>query len=202
MNTENIGLEKMKGKDLITVGIFTAIYFAVNMMFMIIGGMHPVLWILMPAFIAVFAGVPYMILVAKVQKMGAIMLMGFITGIIYFASGTFTVVILIAYFVACLLAEIVRYITKYKSFLGNVLSYMTFSIGMIGSPLPIWLFKEDFLAQIKEQGMSVDYVEVLEKVATTNMLVMMIVFTIVFAFAGAMIAKKMMKKHFEKAGIV
>ena len=62
--------KKLKGKDLITIGIFSAIYFVINFAFMLLGGIHPVLWMLMPGFIAVFAGIPFMLMVAKVQKSG------------------------------------------------------------------------------------------------------------------------------------
>lgn len=44
----------MSGKDVITVGIFSAIYFVINFAFMLLGGLHPLLWILMPGFIALF----------------------------------------------------------------------------------------------------------------------------------------------------
>ena len=48
----------MSGKDVITVGIFSAIYFVINFAFMLLGGLHPLLWILMPGFIALFTGIP------------------------------------------------------------------------------------------------------------------------------------------------
>ena len=85
--------KKLKGKDLITIGIFSAIYFVINFAFMLLGGIHPVLWMLMPGFIAVFAGIPFMLMVAKVQKLGAVFLMGLITALIYFVTGQFTLVI-------------------------------------------------------------------------------------------------------------
>ena len=69
---------------------------------MLMGGIHPVLWMLMPGFIAIFAGIPFMLMAAKVRKPGAVFLMGLITGLIY-------------------------------------------SLGMVSSLLPIWLFREDFL---------------------------------------------------------
>ena len=34
--------KKLKGKDLITIGIFSAIYFVINFAFMLMGGIHPV----------------------------------------------------------------------------------------------------------------------------------------------------------------
>ena len=42
----------LKGKDLIFIGVYTAIYFVINMLFMLISGLHPVIWILLPAFTA------------------------------------------------------------------------------------------------------------------------------------------------------
>jgi energy-coupling factor transport system substrate-specific component len=193
---------KLKGKDLITIGIFSAIYFVINFIFMLLGGLHPIMWILMPGFIALFTGVPYMILASKVQKSGAVLIMGFITGLIYYVTGMFTVVILITFASACVLAELIRLATKYKSFTGNAISFAVFSVGMIGSPLPIWLFKDSFFAQISKQGMSADYLSVLSSVATDGMLVVMVLAPAVLGIIGALIAKGLFKKHFAKAGIV
>lgn len=192
----------MRGKDLITVGIFTAIYFVINFAFMMMGGIHPLLWILMPAFVAVFTGIPFLVMAAKVQKMGAVLLMGLITGLIYFVTGQFTLVILATFVVGCSLAEIVRYVTHYNSKMGNILAFTCFSLGMIGSPLPIWLFRESFLAQITEQGMPDDYVSALQVLSSDIMLAVLVVAPIVGALLGGWIASMLFKKHFEKAGLV
>lgn len=194
--------KKLKGKDLITIGIFSAIYFVINFIFMVMGGLHPIMWILMPGLIALFTGVPYMLMTAKVQKPGAVFLMGLITGLIYFATGQFTMVILAAFVIGCSLAELVRFFTKYGNFMGNALSFALFSLGMVGSPLPIWLFKKSFLAQITEQGMSPDYVSSLEALTANWMLIVLFAAPIIGALIGAFIAKGMFNKHFEKAGIV
>lgn len=199
MNTQKKG---MTGKDIITVGIFSAIYFVINFAFMLMGGIHPVLWILMPAFITLFSGIPFMLMCAKVQKPGAVLLMGLITGLIYFATGQFTIIILISFVVACVLGELTRVLSKYSHFKGNALAFSFFSLGMIGSPLPIWLMRDSFIAQITEQVMPDSYIEALKAVSSPTMLVVMFVATIVCAFIGALIAKGMFKKHFEKAGIV
>ena len=171
--------KKLKGKDLITIGIFSAIYFVINFAFMLLGGIHPVLWMLMPGFIAAFAGIPFMLMVAKVQKLGAVFLMGLITALIYFVTGQFTLVILISMASTCILAEVVRAVTKYNSFKGNSIAYVIFSLGMVGSPLPIWLFKADFLAQITEQGMPADYVAAVEALSSNAMLIVLFVAPII-----------------------
>ena len=192
----------LKGKDLITIGIFSSIYFVINFAFMLLGGIHPVLWMLMPGFIAVFAGIPFMLMAAKVQKPGAVFLMGLITALIYFVTGQFTLVILISMASACVLAEVIRSMAKYDSFKGNSTAYVIFSLGMTGSPLPIWLFKADFLAQITEQGMPADYVSAVEALSSNAMLVVLFVAPIIGGMIGAFIAKGLFKKHFVKAGIV
>ena len=196
--TKQSANKKMRGKDLITIGIFSAIYFVI----MLMGGFHPILWILMPGFIAVFAGIPFMLMTAKVQKLGAVFLMGLITALIYFATGQFTLVILISMASACILAEVARVATGYNSFSGNAVAYVFFSLGMVGSPLPIWLFKADFLAQITAQGMPADYVAALEALSSNAMLIVLFVAPIIGGVIGAFIARGLFKKHFEKAGIV
>jgi len=143
-----------------------------------------------------------MLMAAKVQKPGAVFLMGLITALIYFVTGQFTLVILISMASACVLAEVIRSMTKYDSFKGNAASYVIFSLGMVGSPLPIWLFKADFLAQITEQGMPADYVSAVEALSSNAMLVVLFVAPIIGGMIGAFIAKGLFKKHFVKAGIV
>ena len=46
----------LKGRDLINIGIFTAIYFVIQFVFMLCGGIHPALWVFMPALDGLFAG--------------------------------------------------------------------------------------------------------------------------------------------------
>lgn len=192
----------LKGKDLITIGIFSAIYFVINFAFMLLSGLHPILWILLPGFISLFSGIPFLMMCAKVQKFGAVLLMGLITGLIYFVTGQFTVVILITFVVGCGLGELARALSHYDSFKGNTAAFACFSLGMVGSPLPIWLMHDSFIAQISEQGMAADYVSSLEALSSPAMLAVMLIAPIIGAVIGAVITKAMFKKHFEKAGIV
>mgnify|MGYP000352757052 FL=1 len=147
--TQNL---KLTGKDLINIGIFTAIYFVLSFIGMFLA-IIPVLWIIMPGIIAILAGIPFMLLCAKVQKPGVPLLMGLITGLLYYVTGQFTMVILATFVIGCVLSEIVRWRSKYGSFKWNTVAFILFSYGMTGSPLPIWLFKDSFFTQIADQGM-------------------------------------------------
>ena len=192
----------LKGRDLISIGIFTALYFVIQFVFMLLGGIHPALWVFMPALDALFAGIPFMLMCAKVQKPGAVIIMGLIVGLIYFATGMFTPLILGMMAGACVVAEIIRALARYCSFLGDALAYAVFGFGMCGSPLPLWVFHDSFVAQIAAQGMGADYLASLESLSTTPMLVAMFVATFVAGLAGAYIARGLFKKHFAKAGLV
>lgn len=201
MSATNSG-KMLKGRDLITIGIFSALYFVINFAFMLVSGLHPMLWILMPGLIALFAGIPFLLMCAKVQKPGAVLLMGLITGLIYFATGQFTLIILITFVIGCGLGELIRACTRYHSFQGNAFAYAGFSFGMIGSPLPIWIMRDDFLAQISAQGMPADYVETLTALSSPVMLIVMVLAPVVGAVIGAVLTRGMFRKHFSKAGMV
>lgn len=192
----------LKGRDLINIGIFTAIYFVIQFAFMLLGGIHPALWVFMPALDGLFAGIPFMLMCAKVQKPGAVVIMGLIVALIYFATGMFTPLILGMMAGACVIAEVVRACARYKSFLGDALAYAVFGFGMCGSPLPLWAFHDSFVAQIAEQGMGADYLASLDALSTAPTLAAMFVATFAAGLVGAYIARGLFKKHFQKAGLV
>lgn len=50
-------LNKLQVKDLVTIGIFSAIYFVINLIVMVSGGITPLLWIFMPPILSVLCGV-------------------------------------------------------------------------------------------------------------------------------------------------
>ena len=138
--------QKLTGKDVIAIGIYSAIYFVLNFM---VTGFIPLLWIVLPGTVALLTGLPFLLMVVKVPKPGAILIMGFITAFLYFITGQFTVLILITMFIACVVSEAYRYITKYNLKFSNLaVTFILFSYGMAGSPLALFVYRESFLAQI------------------------------------------------------
>lgn len=195
-------MKKLTGRDLITIGIFSAIYFVLNFVAMITGFV-PVLWLLLPGVAGILTGIPFMLMESKVRKPGAILIMGAITALLYFVTGQFTVLLLITFAVACILAEVYRAITKYdNNFIHMTISFIIFCYGMLGSPMAIWVYKDSFLAQIQQNGMSAEYVQSLSGLISTPMFIGLCVSPIIGGIMGAMIAKGLFRKHFRKAGIV
>ena len=144
-----------------------------------------------------------MLMESKVQKPGAIAIMGLITATLYFVTGQFTVLLLITFAVACILSEAYRAITNYDDrFLHMAISFILFCYGMLGSPLAIWVYRDSFLTQIRQNGMSAEYVESLSGLISPPMLIALCVSPIVGGTIGAFIAKGVFRKHFRKAGLV
>ena len=192
---------KLTGKDVIAIGIYSAIYFVMNFAAMITGFI-PLFWILLAGTAAILTSIPFLLMAVKVPKPGAVLIMGFITAFLYFITGQFTVLILITMLIACVLSETYRYITKYAlKFRNLVVAFILFSYGMVGSPLALFVYRESFLAQISET-MSRKYVAAISSYITTSMLILLLVSPIVGGLLGALIAKGIFKKHFKKAGIV
>ena len=192
---------KLTGKDVITIGIYSAIYFVLNFMAMMTG-LIPLLWILLPGTVAILTGIPFLLMVVKVPKPGAVLIMGLITAFLYFVTGQFTVLILITMLIACVVSEAYRYITKYNLKFSNLaVAFILFSYGMTGSPLALFVYHENFLAQISET-MSQEYVVAISSYITTSMLILLLVSPIAGGFFGVLIAGGIFKKHFKQAGIV
>ena len=200
---ENIvNTKKLSGRDLITIGIFSAIYFALNLVAMITGFV-PVLWLLLPGVAGIVTGIPFMLMESKVRKPGAILIMGAITALLYFVTGQFTVLLLITFAVACILSEVYRAVTKYdNSFVHMTISFVIFCYGMLGSPLAIWVYRDSFLDQIRQNGMSAEYVDSLSGLISTPMLIALCISPIIGGIIGAVIAKGLFRKHFKKAGVI
>ena len=61
--------------------------FVLNFICMLVSGLHPLIWILMPMNIAIVTGIPFFLMCAKVQKFGAVLIMGLVTGLLYYVTG-------------------------------------------------------------------------------------------------------------------
>ena len=78
----------LSARDLITTGVFTALF----LVFMMIGGAlfapNPVLTFWMPAAAALLTGPIYLLLIARVPRHGPLVILGAVVGAILFATGT------------------------------------------------------------------------------------------------------------------
>lgn len=194
--------EKLKGKDLITIGIFSALYFAMSLLCNMLGGLHAVVWFLTPAIAAVVCSIPFMVMTAKVKKPFAALITAVIVGLIYLATGQFHIAVPVVFILGGLVAELIRRATRYRSFAGDACGYAFVSLGMAASPLPLWLDHDAFIRQISQFGMPRSYIETCQALTSPVMLAVMFAATIAGAFLGVLMTRALFQKHFKKAGVV
>lgn len=190
---------RLTAKDLINVGIYTAIYLVI---FFVVGMLNaiPVLYPFLYILIPLISGIPFMLFLTKTNKFGMVTIMSVICGIFWFLTG-YTWTAVVGYVVFGLLADLVLRAGNYKSFRISVIGYWFFSCGMIGCQAPMWVMADTYMSGIKE-AMGEQYASELAYYMPSWMGIAAIGIIFVGALVGALLGHKMLKKHFERAGIV
>lgn len=190
--------KKLKVKDLVSIGVFGVIYFAfmfgVGMM-----GLIPILFLIYPTVLGIIAGTVVMLFMAKVQKPWALFIFGMISPLVMFAMGH-TYVLPLFSLIVMMVAELIRKIGNYNSFKYNMLSYAVFCTWVCGSLMQMLLAKEKYIELFMMMGK--DYVDALENLITYPHMALVALGAFLGGIIGAYIGKALLKKHFEKAGIV
>lgn len=199
MNTK----KKIQIKDLVTIGVYTALYFimvaisALLVIFIVPGYSY----VFIPVISALLSGTIFMLMVAKVPRFGAITIMGSIMGIFFFIMGRFPGALFICIAIA-FIADGIAYLMRYKNKKGLLLSYLIFSFSTIGPVIPMFIFPTVYINQLIEVGHDASYIEGAFNNISQNTLSLLIGGIIVAAIVGGLFGQKMMNKHFEKAGII
>ncbi|MDO5717679.1 MAG: MptD family putative ECF transporter S component [Tissierellia bacterium] len=190
---------KLKVKDLVLIAVFAVIYY---MVMLIIGmmGLVPILYLAFYAVNALVQGVVVMLFMAKVPKPWALFIFGMMPVIVSIATGhTYVVVIHSIIFVG--IAEILFRKGNFKSFKYNALAHSFLSCAIIGSVMQILLVHDQLMENFSNMFPK-EYIETLERLVTIPNMLILYIATFIMGLIGAYIGKKMLRKHFEKAGIV
>lgn len=190
--------ERINGKDLINIGIYAAIYCVVTMCVSMLG-LIPMLMPLLAVFCPLIGGIPMMLFFTKVRKFGMITIMGIIIGLFLMITG---MGIWPAIFGAIfgLLADLIAKSGDYVSKKKFTLSYATLSVTLFGCFLPLYLNIEEYFST--RQSFGAEYIATLTAIMQPWTAPVILVSCFVFGLLGALLGRKLMKKHFEKAGIV
>ena len=191
---------KLTVKDLISVGLFSVIYF-IGFMISGILGYIPVCVVILPLLTGILGGIPFVLLAIKQQKFGAVTLLGLIAGLLSFLMGQTWMSIPFG-LVFGLIADFIMKSGDFKSWSKNLLAYSVFSLWTIGTMLPMWIMRDSYFAAYRNNGATDAYIDAVMKLTPTYMLAVIAVLALVGGFLGACLGKMVLKKHFKKAGIV
>ena len=192
---------KLEVKDFISIGLFSAIYLVLYLVLIMALGLVPVIYFFIGAISNLVLGTIYMLYIARVGKRFSVFIMGaIIVLIISFMTGVVWTKLVFG-FAAAILAELFASRGKYKSFKMNTVSFIFFGFLLFGTYVSFWILKDQFM-QTLEIGYGAEYATAVAAFLNPVMLIVIIAVTAAGAFVGSFIGKALLKKHFERAGIV
>jgi len=166
-------MEKLRIKDLVTIGVFTVIYFVLMFASGMIG-IVPILYLAYPTLAGIITGIVIMLFMAKVQKSWGLFILGLICSLVVIAMGNTYV----------------------------MLSFAVFNTWICGFLMQVLLAKDKVIKLAETGGMGHDYIMKLIALLNYRSMVLVYIGAVVGGILGAYIGKVFLKKHFEKAGIV
>ena len=190
---------KLALKDLINIGIFSVIYLVGLFVIGMPLGFLVITYLAFPFTVSLILGIAVMFLLAKVQKPFGLFIFAAIPGCLMTLMGHTPVVAIHSLIVAAL-AEIVRKVLGYNTAKGSIVGYSIMSLWLCGAFWQIFLLKDQYFA-LTEKMFGADYAREL-----TNLpwWIMPILYVTAFlgGLLGGLLGKKVLKKHFEKAGLL
>jgi len=200
MNSTPQSDKKMRTKDLIYAGAFGAIYI-VLMLIIVMGSsaISPILYFMAPLMVGLVCGTVYMLCVLKVHKFGAALVFGAFFTLIACSQSLYAVILSLT---AAFTAEMILFLGKYSSRKMYLLSFVFFNLNM-SAPTLLLLTDYDQFITLVEKYNGAAYAQTLTKLAFNGKIWFAILgCALIGGIGGALIAKNLVKKHFEKAGAV
>lgn len=194
---KQVNSNRLNGRDLINIGIYSAIYLVLAIA-LAMTGLIPVFLILLSSMYGIICGVPLMLFLTKVKKPGMIFIMSVIMGVVMFATGMTWMPIPFSVLTG-LIAELVYRSGNYKSMKAAVLTCGVFPMWACGNYLPLFLQREQYFTDRASYGQ--EYVDAVMGMTPDWMFFVLLIMTFVCGIIGGFIGKKLLKKHFLKAGI-
>ena len=200
MNKQTAIKKGLSVKDLVTVGISSALF----LVFALVGGIsfapNPVLTFYMPVGSALLCGPVYLLMLAKVKKRWAVSILGAILCIVWFVTGMHWAMAL-GYLVMGVAADFVAGAGEYKSKMMNSVSYIVISLGGTASYLVFFANPDGWAKTMLGNGTEQSYIDTMRETGSVWIMLVMLVGTVLAAAVSAFVGCKMLRKQFEKSGI-
>lgn len=170
---QTINKKSLTVKDLVTIGIFSALFFV----FTFVGGIffapNPVLTFYMPVGNALLCGLVYLLMLAKVHKRWAVTILGTIMCIIWFVTGMHWAMAL-GYLIMGIVADLAAGAGQYQSRKFNSLSYILLTLGGTGSYLVFFANPDGWAKTMLGNGTEQSYIDTMRATGTVWIMVIML----------------------------
>lgn len=191
---------RMSPRDLINIGIFGALYIVILYAINMLGFINPTVMLVVLAASIVAGGIPFMLFLTRVRHAGMITIFAIVTSGTLLMTGhppiSFAVTI-----VCAVIAEAIMWAGRYRSRAASVLAYAAYAGWYTGPLMPVFYARDDYFSSASMQRMSETYVEQLEALLSPAVLIAFDVSTVLFGLLGGLLGWRLLRKHFEKAGL-
>jgi energy-coupling factor transport system substrate-specific component len=193
---------KLRAKDLIITAIFTLVFtlvvFACSMVF----GMVVVLYPFLVSFIGLFGGIVWLYMRARAPKPFTITIQCVVCGLLFFIMGTHWALV-IGCIVGGALADVITSAGKYKNFKLTVIGYVVWCLCVhIGAFILVFVARAYYYEYFVTSGMDTAWSDTFFNFMSLPVMLGTGALAALCAVVGMLIGKAMLKKHFQKAGIV
>ena len=191
---------RMSARDLITIGVFGALYLATVFAINLFAFISPLTLLIALAASIVAGGVPFMLFLTRVRHAGMVTIFGVITAAWLAVTGHPPIgfVITVA---AALAGEVLLWLGGYRSAALGVAAYAVYAMWYIGPLLPIFYARDRYFASPAMAQMGPRYLEQMDRLLSPAVLIGFDISTVLFGLAGGLFGLALLRKHFEKAGL-
>ena len=190
----------MSGRDLMTIGIFLAIYIVLYFAITMFGFLNPVMMLVTLGLSIVVGAIPFMLFLARVKHAGMVALFTIVLGILLLVIGfpPLSIGILVA---LAVVVELVLAATGYRSRWAGVLSYTIFSVWNTAPLLPLFYDRQGYFSSPSMSRMGPEYTARLDAFLSPGVLIGFDIAAVLLGLIGGVIALRLLRKNFARAGL-
>ena len=190
----------MSGRDLMTIGIFLAIYIVLYFAITMFGFLNPVMMLVTLGLSIVVGAIPFMLFLARVKHAGMVALFTIVLGILLLVIGfpPLSIGILVA---LAVVVELVLAATGYRSRWAGVLSYTIFSVWNTAPLLPLFYDRQGYFSSPSVSRMGPEYTARLDAFLSPGVLIGFDIAAVLLGLIGGVIALRLLRKNFARAGL-
>nr|CCA89323.1 hypothetical protein [Stigmatella aurantiaca Sg a15] len=195
----SLKMQRLNARDLITIGVFNALILVVYIVMQAILQPLPGMGLFNGGVSAFMMAPLYMILVARVHKRGVFLITSILYALLVATVGMYTAILPVL--LAGVLGDLIAGFRAFRNPVAVVVGYTVFkTLEAVGNYSVIVINPERFAANM-EPAVRAKW---LESAAMFNvwMGAFVLAFTIVGALVGGILASRILRKHFVKAGLI
>lgn len=195
---------KFATKDFIVIGVLSAVFFVVYMIISMLTAMiNPIAHVFSPAVGGVTCGIIYLLMISKSPKKGVFTISSIVVMLLFQLLRNGYLPWVISVIVSAIVADLICIPSGYKNFKAIAASYGTIMVGQaFGNVMPVVFFAEKFKKDFLSRGVDPLFMDTMINFIKGPIAIVIMIVSFLAGIIGMLIAKKLLNKHFKKAGIV